>query len=209
MPRSAPSQRRGGSSPCSRPPSISAQSPRVLAARARSRDPRCRRGRHWSREPSCAPRPSRCPRPARSGPGRPLAAVLRGRRPRVGRARGADVLRRTARDRARRAASFSPSGTAPSSSSHAASAPAASWRSRSAAAARRGGRSPLAIAAGLGSAVTYAALVILSKRLLAAAVPPVTVAFWDCLVGRRRRVARAARCGEGRSERNAASGPWS
>jgi len=46
-----------------------------------------------------------------------------------------------------------------------------------------GGRSPLAIAAGLGSAVTYAALVILSKRLLAAAVPPVTVAFWDCLVG--------------------------
>jgi drug/metabolite transporter (DMT)-like permease len=46
-----------------------------------------------------------------------------------------------------------------------------------------GGRSPLAIAAGLGSAVTYAALVILSKRLLATAVPPVTVAFWDCLVG--------------------------
>ena len=46
-----------------------------------------------------------------------------------------------------------------------------------------GGRSPLAIAAGLGAAVTYAALVILSKRLLAAAVPPVTVAFWDCLVG--------------------------
>jgi drug/metabolite transporter (DMT)-like permease len=46
-----------------------------------------------------------------------------------------------------------------------------------------GGRSPLAIAAGLGSAVTYAALVILSKRLLAAAVPPVTIAFWDCLVG--------------------------
>jgi drug/metabolite transporter (DMT)-like permease len=45
------------------------------------------------------------------------------------------------------------------------------------------GRSPLAIAAGLGAAVTYAALVILSKRLLAAAVPPVTVAFWDCLVG--------------------------
>src|SRR6476620_5820832 len=46
-----------------------------------------------------------------------------------------------------------------------------------------GGRSPLAIAAGLGSAVTYAALVILSKRRLAAAVPPVTIAFWDCLVG--------------------------
>jgi len=46
-----------------------------------------------------------------------------------------------------------------------------------------GGRSPLAIAAGLGSAVTYAALVVLSKRLLAAAVPPVTIAFWDCLVG--------------------------
>jgi RarD protein len=40
-----------------------------------------------------------------------------------------------------------------------------------------------AVAAGLGSAVTYAALVILSKRLLAAATPPLTVAFWDCLVG--------------------------
>jgi drug/metabolite transporter (DMT)-like permease len=39
------------------------------------------------------------------------------------------------------------------------------------------------VAAGLGSAVTYAALVILSKRLLAAATPPLTVAFWDCLVG--------------------------
>jgi drug/metabolite transporter (DMT)-like permease len=40
-----------------------------------------------------------------------------------------------------------------------------------------------ALVAGLGSAVTYAALVILSKRLLAAATPPLTVAFWDCLVG--------------------------
>jgi drug/metabolite transporter (DMT)-like permease len=40
-----------------------------------------------------------------------------------------------------------------------------------------------AVAAGLGSAATYAALVILSKRLLAAATPPLTVAFWDCLVG--------------------------
>lgn len=41
---------------------------------------------------------------------------------------------------------------------------------------------PAAIAAGLGSAATYAALVILAKRLVAA-VPPLTVAFWDCLVG--------------------------
>ena len=40
-----------------------------------------------------------------------------------------------------------------------------------------------AVASGLGSAVTYAALVILSKRLLASATPPLTVAFWDCLVG--------------------------
>jgi drug/metabolite transporter (DMT)-like permease len=40
-----------------------------------------------------------------------------------------------------------------------------------------------AVAAGLGSAVSYAGLVILSKRLLAAATPPLTVAFWDCLVG--------------------------
>ncbi|MSO57706.1 MAG: DMT family transporter [Thermoleophilia bacterium] len=40
-----------------------------------------------------------------------------------------------------------------------------------------------AIVAGLGSAATYAALVILSKRLLLAAVAPFTVAFWDCLAG--------------------------
>lgn len=40
-----------------------------------------------------------------------------------------------------------------------------------------------AIACGLGSAATYAALVLLSKRLLVARVHPLTVAFWDCLVG--------------------------
>lgn len=40
-----------------------------------------------------------------------------------------------------------------------------------------------ALVAGVGSAVTYAALVILSKRLLAARTPPLTVAFWDCLAG--------------------------
>jgi drug/metabolite transporter (DMT)-like permease len=41
----------------------------------------------------------------------------------------------------------------------------------------------LALACGLGSALTFAVLVILSKRLLHADVPPLTVAFWDCLVG--------------------------
>lgn len=46
-----------------------------------------------------------------------------------------------------------------------------------------GAASVTAVAAGLGSASTYALLVILSKRLLAAATPPLTVAFWDCLVG--------------------------
>jgi drug/metabolite transporter (DMT)-like permease len=46
-----------------------------------------------------------------------------------------------------------------------------------------GAPSAAAIAAGLGSAVSYAALVILSKQLLASATPPLTVAFWDCLVG--------------------------
>jgi len=46
-----------------------------------------------------------------------------------------------------------------------------------------GAASAVAIAAGLGSAVSYAALVILSKRLLTAATPPLTVAFWDCFVG--------------------------
>jgi drug/metabolite transporter (DMT)-like permease len=45
-----------------------------------------------------------------------------------------------------------------------------------------GGASGWAVVAGLGSAVTYAALVILSKYLVAA-TPPLTVAFWDCLVG--------------------------
>jgi drug/metabolite transporter (DMT)-like permease len=47
----------------------------------------------------------------------------------------------------------------------------------------REGASRWTVAAGLGSAVTYAALVIVSKRLLASATPPLTVAFWDCLVG--------------------------
>ena len=46
-----------------------------------------------------------------------------------------------------------------------------------------GSSSPWAVAAGLGSAVTYAALVVLSKRLLLVATAPVTIAFWDCLVG--------------------------
>ena len=34
-----------------------------------------------------------------------------------------------------------------------------------------------------GSAATYAALLILSKRLLLARTEPLTVAFWDCFVG--------------------------
>jgi DME family drug/metabolite transporter len=40
-----------------------------------------------------------------------------------------------------------------------------------------------AVTAGLGSAVTFAALVVVSKRLLDDGTPPLTVAFWDCLVG--------------------------
>jgi drug/metabolite transporter (DMT)-like permease len=47
-----------------------------------------------------------------------------------------------------------------------------------------GGRFSLsAVAAGLGAAATFAALVVVSKRLLADGTPPLTVAFWDCLVG--------------------------
>jgi drug/metabolite transporter (DMT)-like permease len=46
-----------------------------------------------------------------------------------------------------------------------------------------GSASAWAVAAGLGSAATYAALVVLSKRLLLAATPPLTIAFWDCFVG--------------------------
>jgi drug/metabolite transporter (DMT)-like permease len=48
---------------------------------------------------------------------------------------------------------------------------------------REGGFSAGAVVAGLGSAVTYAALVIVSKRLLRGRTAPLTVAFWDCLVG--------------------------
>src|SRR6478735_2691303 len=41
----------------------------------------------------------------------------------------------------------------------------------------------VALACGLGSALPFAVLLVLSKRLLHARVPPLTVAFWDCLVG--------------------------
>jgi drug/metabolite transporter (DMT)-like permease len=47
----------------------------------------------------------------------------------------------------------------------------------------QGGSSSWAVAAGLGSAATYAALVVLAKRLLLARTSPLTIAFWDCLVG--------------------------
>lgn len=42
---------------------------------------------------------------------------------------------------------------------------------------------PIAIAAGIGSALSYAVLVLLGKRLLSGDVPALTVAFWDCAVG--------------------------
>jgi drug/metabolite transporter, DME family len=40
-----------------------------------------------------------------------------------------------------------------------------------------------AVAAGLGSAATFAALILMNRRLLLAAAPPLTVAFWACSVG--------------------------
>ena len=40
-----------------------------------------------------------------------------------------------------------------------------------------------ALACGLGSALTFAVLLVLSKRLLHAGAAPLTVAFWDCLAG--------------------------
>jgi DME family drug/metabolite transporter len=46
-----------------------------------------------------------------------------------------------------------------------------------------GGGGAAALAAGLGSAATYAALVLVGKRLLRERLEPTTVAFWDCLVG--------------------------
>ncbi len=41
----------------------------------------------------------------------------------------------------------------------------------------------LAVACGIGSALTFAVLVVLSKRLLRARAAPLTIAFWDCLIG--------------------------
>jgi drug/metabolite transporter (DMT)-like permease len=41
----------------------------------------------------------------------------------------------------------------------------------------------VALACGIGSALTFAVLLVLSKRLLHGGAPPLTVAFWDCLVG--------------------------
>lgn len=41
----------------------------------------------------------------------------------------------------------------------------------------------VAVACGIGSALTFACLLVLSKRLLHAGAAPLTVAFWDCLVG--------------------------
>jgi drug/metabolite transporter (DMT)-like permease len=43
--------------------------------------------------------------------------------------------------------------------------------------------SAAAIACGLGSAALYAVLVLLSRRLLLADVPALTIAFWDCAIG--------------------------
>ena len=41
----------------------------------------------------------------------------------------------------------------------------------------------VAVACGIGSALTFAVLLVLSKRLLHARAAPLTVAFWDCLIG--------------------------
>jgi DME family drug/metabolite transporter len=41
----------------------------------------------------------------------------------------------------------------------------------------------VAIACGIGSALTFAVLLVLSKRLLQARAAPLTIALWDCLVG--------------------------
>ena len=46
-----------------------------------------------------------------------------------------------------------------------------------------GHASATAIAAGLGSAATFAAIVLLSKRLLQDGTSPLTIALWDCGVG--------------------------
>jgi drug/metabolite transporter (DMT)-like permease len=46
-----------------------------------------------------------------------------------------------------------------------------------------GGFGWVALGCGLGSALTFAVLVLISKRLLGDGAAPLTVAFWDCLVG--------------------------
>lgn len=48
---------------------------------------------------------------------------------------------------------------------------------------RGGSYSWIAVACGMGSALTFAILLILSKGLLHAGAQPLTVAFWDCLGG--------------------------
>jgi drug/metabolite transporter (DMT)-like permease len=41
----------------------------------------------------------------------------------------------------------------------------------------------IALVCGIGSAFTFAVLLVLSKRLLHARAAPLTIAFWDCLIG--------------------------
>ncbi len=41
----------------------------------------------------------------------------------------------------------------------------------------------VALACGIGAALTFAVLLVLSKRLLHARAAPLTIAFWDCLIG--------------------------
>lgn len=41
----------------------------------------------------------------------------------------------------------------------------------------------VALACGIGSALTFAVLLVLSKRLLHARAAPLTIAFWDCVIG--------------------------
>ena len=147
---------------------------RVRPARDRGADPRassrCSRGALDLLAPGDGARRAR---PARRRPGRPLAAVLRGRQARLGRARRAHVLRRTDPDRRRGPVRAAGDAAARSCSSRS-SAGAAGDRARRARRRprRRAPPPPLALACGLGSAATFAVLVLLSKRLLRRTRPP-------------------------------------
>ena len=131
--------------------------------------------------PAARPASARADR-ARRRAGGALVAVLRGSQARLRRARSAHLLHGAALPRGSRAACSCRSGcrTWPSARSSPADSGSRSWHSQATTARRFGW---VALACGIGSAAHVRRVLVLSKRLLHAHAAPLTVAFWDCLVG--------------------------